>query len=312
MSRRVLRSTCMAMLALASGTVSACGRSGPPAVAQGPFTGAPRFTVVAAENVWGSIAGQLAGDRASVQSVIVNPATDPHTYQPAAADARAIAGANVVVANGLGYDNWAGQLLGASPGAGRVALDIGQLLGLGVGANPHRWYYPADVRRVVVAIVAAYGRVDPADAAYFKQREQQFEKFSLAPYDRLRAEIRTRYAGFPVGYSESIFQGLGEDLHLRLLTPPSFVRAIAEGTEVTAADRATVEAQVRTRQIRLWVFNSQNVTPDVQRVNQLAVRQKIPIATVTESLVPGTASFAQWQVGQLEALLRALRTASVR
>ena len=41
-------------------------------------------TVVAAENFWGSIAGQIAGNRANVQSIITNPAQDPHSYEPTA------------------------------------------------------------------------------------------------------------------------------------------------------------------------------------------------------------------------------------
>jgi zinc/manganese transport system substrate-binding protein len=49
-----------------------------------------------------------------------------------------------------------------------------------------------------------------------------------------------RYAGTPVGYSESIFQPLGEYLGLKLLTPYSFAKAIAEGTDVNAQDKQTV------------------------------------------------------------------------
>src|SRR6476469_7263419 len=65
-----------------------------------------RLQVVAAENFWGSIASQLAGDRLQVASVITNPATDPHDYEPTAADARAVAQARMVVVNGAGYDPW--------------------------------------------------------------------------------------------------------------------------------------------------------------------------------------------------------------
>jgi zinc/manganese transport system substrate-binding protein len=262
--------------------------------------------VVAAENVWGSIATQLAGSRAGVRSIIVDPAADPHSYQPSARDARLLAGANVAIVNGVGYDSWAGQLLRASPGGGRVVLDVGRLLHLGGGANPHRWYYPADVRVVARQIAADYARLDPADAAYFAMRERSFERQGLARYDALRREIRKRYAGLPVGYSESIFQGLGEDLGLRLVTPPSFARAVAEGSDVTAGAKETVDRQARQRQIRLWVYNSQNVTPDVERVNQIAAAEHIPIVTVTETLAPAAASFQQWQERQLEALLRAL------
>jgi zinc/manganese transport system substrate-binding protein len=115
-----------------------------------------------------------------------------------------------------------------------------------------------------------------------------------------------------VGYSESIFQGLGEDLRLRLLTPYGFVKAVAEGTDVTAEDKRTVDRQLERRQVAVWVFNSQNVTPDVQRVNGLARAHGIQVATVTETLSPRSASFEQWQSAQLEGLLAALHTATGR
>jgi zinc/manganese transport system substrate-binding protein len=262
--------------------------------------------LVAAENFWGNLAVQLAGDRATVSSIVTNPTTDPHSYQPSTADARRLAGANMVILNGLGYDSWATQLLRASPGGGRVVLDVGKRLGLAEGANPHRWYYPADVRAVIAVIAAEYRRLDPADAAYFAARRHRLEAVGLARYDHLRAEIRARFAGAPVGYSESIFEGLGEDLGLRLLTPPSFARAIAEGTDVTAADKRAVDAQAQARRIKVWVYNAQNVTPDVQRVNEIVGRRRVPLVTVTETLAPAGISFQQWQDAQLEALLKAL------
>lgn len=298
------------MLCLAAAlALAGCGRTGPGTAPAGP---GGRIEVVAAENFWGSIAAQLGGERAEVRSIIVNPAADPHSYQPTAADARTIAGANMAIVNGVGYDEWASQLLAADSDPSRVVLDVGDLLHLQEGANPHRWYFPADVRAVVARIVADYDRIDPADAAYFARRRQLFEEVGLARYDRLRSEIRSRYAGVPVGYSESIFQGLGEDLGLRLLTPYGFAKAIAEGSDVTAQEKETVDAQAERRQIAVWIYNSQNVTPDVQRVNRIAVAERIPIVTITETLSPATDSFQQWQAAQLEALLRALHTATGR
>ncbi len=291
-------------------TASGCGRSGAPA--RGSAGGGGRFEVVAAENFWGSIAAQLAGTRANVTSIIVNPDTDPHSYEPTAGDARTIAGASMAIVNGVGYDSWASRLLAASPSPGRVVLNVGRLLGLREGANPHRWYFPANVLAVVGEIVADYDRLDPGDAAYFAQRRRAFEGEGLARYRQLIAEIRGRYAGVPVGYSESIFQGLGEALGLKLLTPYSFAKAIAEGSEVTAGDKETVDEQARRRAIRVWIFNSQNVTPDVQRVSELAREHGIPIATVTETLAPASDSFQQWQVSELEGIMRALRAGTGR
>ena len=104
---------------------------------------------MAAENFWGSIAAQLGGDRVHVTSVITNPATDPHDYEPTAADARTMAGAQLAIVNGIGYDPWAPKLLAANPVHGRVVLTVGDLVGIKAGGNPHRWYSPTDVQKVI-------------------------------------------------------------------------------------------------------------------------------------------------------------------
>jgi zinc/manganese transport system substrate-binding protein len=306
-SRLLARLSAGVVLAIV-GMLVGCGRSGAP----GGGEGDGRFQVVAAENFWGSIAAQLAGEKADVTSIIVNPATDPHSYEPTARDARTMAGAQMAIVNGLGYDAWAPRLLRASPSGGRLELDVGKALGLAEGANPHQWYSPSAVRRVIEAILAGFDRLDPSAASYFAQREQALLEHGLARYDALRREIRDRYAGTPVGYSESIFRPLGEDLGLKLLTPYGFAKAIAEGNDVTAQDKQTVDDQARRRLIKIWVFNSQNVTPDVQRVNEIAREEGIPIATVTETLSPAGDSFEQWQSAQLEGLARALHAASGR
>jgi len=297
-------------LALLAGLSTGCGRTSPPPAAAGS-TGA-RFRVVAAENFWGSIAAQLAGGKALVQSIVVNPSTDPHSYQPNAEDARAVASANMVIENGIGYDRWMRQLRGADGGGGRTVLSVGDLLGVAEGENPHQWYSPSSVSRVIDRIVADYVRLDPSDAAFFARQKRTFEMRELAGYDRLRREIRTRYAGVPVGYSESIFQLLGDDLGLRLLTPYGFAKAVAEGTDVTASEKETVDRQAQRHEIAVWIYNSQNVTPDVQRVTSIVRAQHIPIATVTETLSPAGASFQQWQTGELEGLLAALHGATGR
>jgi zinc/manganese transport system substrate-binding protein len=252
--------------------------------------------VVAAENVWGSIAAQLGGDRVQVTSVITNPGTDPHDYEPTAADARTLAGAQLLIETGIGYDPWAAKLAAANPVDGRIVLDVGDLVGIEPGGNPHRWYSPADVQRVIAAIVAGYRRLDPAD------RE----------YHRLIASIRHRYDGVAVGASESVFAPLAQALGLKLLTPPSFLKAISEGTEPTVADKTTIDSQIARKQIKVWVYNSQNGTPDVDRITEAARKRGIPVTTITETLSPATASFQSWQVAQLKTLAAALHAATGR
>ena len=304
--RSLLPATLMFGVALSGILLLGCGSGGSVGKADG------RLRVVAAENFWGSIAAQLGGTKVDVQSIIVNPDTDPHSYEPTAADARTTAGAQMAIVNGSGYDEWASRLLAADPSDGRTTLDVGSLLGLKAGANPHQWYSPPHVHAVIEEIVDDYDSQRPADASYFAERKRAFETEGLARYNALIEQIRARYAGVPVGYSESIFEPLGEALGLKLLTPYSFAKAIAEGTEVSASDKQTVDRQASNREIEVWVFNSQNVTPDVERVNELARAAHIPIATVTETLAPASYSFEQWQVAELERLRDALHKATGR
>ncbi len=277
-----------------------------------PSAGGGKLDVVAAENFWGSIAAQLGGSRVSVRSIIVNPDTDPHSYEPTAGDARTLAGAKLAIVNGIGYDNWASRLLAANPVPGRTTLDVGTMLGLKAGDNAHQWYSPSSVQKVVAAIVADYRKLDPAHKSYFAAQRKHFEQVSLAAYNGLRAEIRKRFSGVPVGYSESIFQPLGRSLGLELLTPYSFAKAVAEGTEISAKDKETVDAQAQRRLIKVWIYNSQNATPDVQRINAICRSRHIPVATVTETLSPAGDNFEQWQVAELRRLIAALYQATGR
>jgi zinc/manganese transport system substrate-binding protein len=297
-----------AALAVAlAASAAACGSSAPSS-----SSGAGELQVVAAENVWGSIASQLAAGKAHVQSIVVDPNQDPHAYDPTPSDARALASARLVIVNGIGYDAWAPKLLAANPVSGRVVLSVGDLLGLKEGENPHRWYDPGSVAAVARAITADLKRLDPQDAAVFDRRRERFETQGLARYHRLIARIRSRYAGVPIGASESIFALQAPALGLRLLTPARFMQAISEGTDVGAQDTATAQRQIARHEIALWVYNSQNATPDIQRLNALARAHHVPIATVTETLVPAGATFQQWQAAQLERIARALQRATGR
>src|SRR5438132_346218 len=112
--------------------------------------------VVAAENFWGSIASQLGGTKVSVARIINNPNADPHDYEPTAADARLVASAGLVIENGIGYDTWAQKLLDANPASGRDVMNVGTLVGVAAGGNPHQWYSPASVMRVIDSITTTY------------------------------------------------------------------------------------------------------------------------------------------------------------
>jgi zinc/manganese transport system substrate-binding protein len=271
-----------------------------------PQTSGDKPTVVAAEDFWGSIASQLGGDHVAVTSIISNPNADPHDYEPTTQDARDIATAGYVIENGIGYDPWVQKLVDSNPSQGRAVLNVGNLVGEPVGGNPHQWYSPTSVQKVIDAITNEYKKLAPGDAKAFDQLRTSYENQGLAEYHRLIDEIRTKYAGTPVGASESIFAELAPALGLKLITPPGFLTAVSEGTDPTAADKATVDYQISSHQIKVYVYNRQNATPDVQQQIQAAQRVGIPVTTITETLVPEGATFQAWQVSQLRSLEAAL------
>src|SRR5579862_9639494 len=99
-----LRAAGIGLIAL----VSACGAASGPAA---PGT----IAVVAAENEYGNVAAQIGGKDVSVTSVESNPNTDPHTYEVSPSVATDVGAAQVVIQNGLGYDDFMTRIESASP-----------------------------------------------------------------------------------------------------------------------------------------------------------------------------------------------------
>lgn len=264
------------------------------------------ISVVVAENFWGSIVSQVGGDRIQVTSIITNPNTDPHDYEPKPTDARRFANARYVILNGAGYDAWGQKLLAANPVNERQVLNIGELVGKTEKDNPHLWYNPEYVKRVVDQIVTDLKKLDPTDATYFDQQRQKFLTVGLKDYNDTINNIKQKYKGTAVGSTESIFAYLATALDLNLTTPPKFMTAISEGQAPTAIDKATFDQQITSKQIKVLVFNSQNSTPDINVLKQKAQTAGIPIVPIAETLTPATASFQDWQVKQLQDLQQAL------
>jgi zinc/manganese transport system substrate-binding protein len=84
------------------------------------------------------------------------------------------------------------------------------------------------------------------------------------------------------------------------------LKAISEGTDVSAADKATIDRQIKNHKIKIYVYNSQNVTPDVQAQLSEVKAAHIPSATITETLIPSGTTYQAWQTKQLLGIEAAL------
>jgi zinc/manganese transport system substrate-binding protein len=295
----------LAALALGAG---ACTTSVTGDATAGPG-GSRVIDVVAAENFWGSLVGQLGGSRVRVLSILSDPNADPHDHESSALDARAVAAARYVVQNGVGYDDWMTKLLAANPEPGRRIYDIGATLGKHPGDNPHLWYSPAYVAIACDHIEADLKALDPADAGYFTARRAAVTA-AFAPIRAELARIHRQDAGRPVASTESIFAYLAGYLGLKLISPPAFMNAVAEGNDPPVASVVEFEHQLAARQARMLVYNKQTATALTTSVRRIAASQHLPVMGVTETIQPPGQSFEQWFGAELAALARALNGGS--
>ena len=94
-----------------------------------PADDAEGLSVVASTNVYGDIAQSLAGDLATVMSIIDSAAIDPHSYEASAQDQLAIANADIVIENGGGYDPFVDVLVDGS-GSSAIVISAVEASGL--------------------------------------------------------------------------------------------------------------------------------------------------------------------------------------
>lgn len=267
---------------------------------------APRkMQVVAAENFWGSLAGQLCGIHCNVTSIVTDPNADPHEYEANAQDARLIANAKLVIVNGLGYDDWALKLISASSNPNRTVLNVAQLLNVPNGSNPHFWYSPYYVNTTVKQMYLDLVQIDPGNASYYAQQYANVTA-SLAQVDGRMTDIREQFAGTKVASTESIFVYLSNATGLGLVSPPEFMGAVAEGNDPSVQSVTEFENQLESGNVSVLVYNEQAVTPLTQQMKQIAVNNNVTIVGVTETIQPPDVSFETWMNGELLQLQNAL------
>src|SRR2546430_11465051 len=226
-------------------------------------TSSTQVQVVAAENFWGSLASQLGGTHAQVLSIVSDPNADPHSYESNAANARAIANADLVIVNGAGYDDWALRLLSANYNPTQKVLNVANLLGKHAGDNPHFWYSPTYVNQTVHAMYSDLVSLDSTNAAYYEQQYVSLNA-SLGQYNSRISEIAAKFAGRPIASTESIFVYLADATSLKLISPPGFMKAVSEGNDPTTPDRILFEQQIingtQPGNATVLVFNGQTAT----------------------------------------------------
>jgi zinc/manganese transport system substrate-binding protein len=260
--------------------------------------------VVVTVDQWADMTHRLAGDCASVTTIIKGSKADPHEYEPTPADTAAFDRARVVVLNGLGYDSWASRAidnLDRKP----IVVDAGKVAGRHDGENPHVWYSPEAVRGVAAATTAAMIRAMPSARGYLEERQARWQA-SLVPYDAEVAAIRAHAAGRRIAATEPVFDDMAVALGLEVVTPPGYERSARNETDATPADVAAFERLLSHHGADALVVNTQTEGAAPSEIRAAAHDDGVPVVEVTETVPPGRRGFVDWQVRQLRALAEAL------
>ena len=203
-----------------------------------PAAAAP-LEVITSFSLLGDFVRQVGGERVSVQA-LVGTDEDAHAFQPRPSDARRLGGAGLVVANGLGFDDWLTRLARSSGYAGTVviasagvrtqpaAATDGHRHDHGhddhdhdhAGIDPHAWQDVANARRYVATIAAALAAADPAGADHYRANAARYD----GELQALDAAIRSALAAIPaerrkVVSSHDAFGYFGRAYGVRFLAP---------------------------------------------------------------------------------------------
>jgi zinc/manganese transport system substrate-binding protein len=262
-----------------------------------------QIAVVAAENFYGDITRQVGGDRVAVVSIMSNPAQDPHLFETTPATVRHIVKAQIVIINGANYDPWIEKLLSATPRAGRVVIAAAALTGRKAGDNPHLWYDPRTMPAVATAIADALTKADAAHASDYVARL----KTTLAGLERVTArvaQLKAKHAGTAVTATEPVFGPMADALGLTMRNQ-RFQLAMMNDTEPSARDLAAFERDLRDRAVKVLIYNSQVSEKLTERLRDIAIKSKVPVVGVTETM-PANTSFQDWVLGELDAIDKAL------
>ncbi|WP_372583918.1 metal ABC transporter solute-binding protein, Zn/Mn family [Lactobacillus helveticus] len=271
-------------------------------------TKSDKVSIVTTTNVYADIDKNVAGKYGSVQAIIKNSATDPHDFEPTTADAKKLTNANIIVANGLGYDSWMNKL--ASSVSKKPVLVGEDLMGLKKVDNPHIWYdfkkfsiiiktlhdnphiwYDLDMpTKYVNYLVKRLSKLDKKHAAYFKENGDKY----LAKIAKVKqiAKSADKKNNKPVFVSEPVFDYGLEEAGYKI-GDKEFEEAIENGTDPSPKIINKMTNEIKDKKIAFFVNNTQASSSTVKTFVELAKENSLPVLNVRET-IPNHMTYLDW------------------
>ncbi|KRN27550.1 ABC transporter substrate-binding protein [Lactobacillus selangorensis] len=256
-----------------------------------------KIQIVSSLDFYGQVAKQVAGRYGHVTSIINNPAIDPHDYNPTTDNAKAVSKAQVVLYNGLGYDDWMPRLINAT-NSPKWTLAIGtQLLHKKDGANEHVWYEPTTMIKLTKWLVKTDSKIDPAHKSTFEQNGQAYLQ-TLKPLQQQIQRLKQHSHHQKVAVSEPVFNYSLSAMGYRI-SNEHFAKAIENGTDPSPADIAAMQKDIKQHKIAFFVENTQTDDTVIRNMVKLCKQYKVPVVKVTETL-PAHMTYQEWMTKQYD------------
>jgi zinc/manganese transport system substrate-binding protein len=298
-------SVLLALFAAGCGGSSMGSSSAASASSSSGASGAP-IAAVAAENEYANVLEQIGGKYVRVAAIESNPNTDPHTYEASPSTARAVAGAKMLIENGVGYDTFMGKIESASPDSQRLVINVQKLLGLPEStSNPHLWYKPTTMPLVAKAIVSDLSALQPAHAAYFQANDAAFEA-SLQPWRRALAQFSKRYPDTTVATTEPVADYMLEAAGIKNLTPFSMQADIMNGTDPAPQNVSLQNGLFSGHKVKIFVHNQQVTDSLTESFVNAAKRAGIPVVGVYETMPAPGYDYQSWMLAEVKSLEKAV------
>jgi zinc/manganese transport system substrate-binding protein len=255
-----------------------------------------KFQIVASTNVWGDIAKSVGGDLVEVTSIIDNANKDPHSYEATARDQLAVEKADLVIANGGGYDDFIEKLSEAAGNKNMFRVSSA-VTAVAWQENEHLWYSISAVGEVAYALAETLGSLDPNNsAAYLTNADKLVE--GLTGIAGVYGEVRKYTEGFTYFGTEPLAAWLLDDLGFINKTPQKFSEAIENETDVAPSVMQESLDLIKSGAIKYLVINSQTQNAQVQMIIDAARDAGVRAVVLSEVLPEGT-NYVEWMGNNL-------------
>jgi zinc/manganese transport system substrate-binding protein len=255
-----------------------------------------KFQIVASTNVWGDIAKSVGGDLVEVTSIIDNANKDPHSYEATARDQLAVEKADLIIANGGGYDDFIEKLSEAAGNKSMFRVSSA-VTAVAWQENEHLWYSISAVGEVAYALAETFGSLDPNNsAAYLTNADKLVE--GLTGVAGVYGEVRKYTEGFTYFGTEPLAAWLMQDLGFVNKTPEEFSEAIENETDVPPSVMKESLDLIKSGEIKYLVINSQTENSQVQMIIDAASEAGVRAVVLSEVLPEGT-NYVEWMGNNL-------------